>query len=117
MIRMFLKLVAGAALVGILDPATGAQRWWTGAHGATHKCVDGVSNQPKDPTALAINQQATLLANFQQAVSSGRWAANLRAAGKAKWQAMTIAKAANFGSGVAAAEPAYLAAASKWYPF
>src|SRR5262249_27244394 len=117
MIRMILKLVAGAALVGILDPATGAQRWVTGAQGATQKFVDGVQNTAKDPTQLAIANQANLLANFTQAVSSGRWAANLRAAGKPKWQAMTIAKAANFGSGVAAAEPAYLAAATKWYPF
>lgn len=103
--------------VGITDATTAGARWVQRAQAEQQKFVDGVQNTAKDPTALAIQQQANLLANFSQAVTSGRWAAKLRGAGKAKWQAMTLAKAQNYGSGIAAGEGNYVAAMSTWLPF
>ncbi len=101
----------------MVDSATAASNWVQGAQAKQQKFVDGVQSTTKDPTALAIAQEAVLLANFNQAVTQGRWRRGLQKAGKATWQAMTLAKAANYGSGVAAAEPKYQAAMATWLPF
>ena len=109
--------VALAAFVGIVDASTAGASWVAGAQGGTQNWVDGIQNTPKDPTALAILQQASMLSNVTAAVTSGRWAAGLRRAGKAKWQSNSLAKQANYGAGVVAGESAYIAAMSTWLPF
>jgi hypothetical protein len=93
-----------------VDAATAAARWVQSASGAQTRFTDGVQGTSKDPTALAIAQQAKLLAGFQQAVNSGRWASNLRKIGAAGWKAATVAKAANYTTGVSASEQKYAAA-------
>ena len=103
--------------MAIVDASTAAARWLASAAQGQQRFTEGVQNTSKDPTALAIAAQQALLSNFSQAVTSGRWAGNLRKAGKAKWQAMTLAKAANYGAGIAAGEGNYQAAASVWFPF
>lgn len=110
-------LVALGVVYGIVDASTAGAHWVQGAQGSTQKWVDGIQNTAKDPTALAIAQQGSMLANVTQAVTSGRWAAGLRAAGKGKWQSNSLAKQANFGAGVAAGESAYVAKMSTWLPF
>ena len=101
----------------MLDASSAAQRWAQSAGQGQQRFTEGVSNTTKDPTALAIANQQALVSNFTQSVVSGRWAANLRAAGKTKWQAMTLAKAGNYAAGIAAGEGNYQAAAAKWFPF
>jgi len=93
-------------LVGLgvtTDASAVAAKWQSRTSGAQQSYVDGVNNTQKDPTQLAINAQARLLANFQNAVNSGKWANRLRAIGKGGWQASVDAKANNFSTGVNAA--------------
>jgi hypothetical protein len=85
------------------DAAAVASKWQSRTAGAQQAYVDGVNNTQKDPTQLAINNQARLLTNFQNAVNSGKWANRLRAVGKAGWQSAVDAKANNFSTGVNAA--------------
>jgi hypothetical protein len=107
----------GTRFAMIADAQSAGTAWVQGAQAGTTKWIDGIRNTPKDPTALAVAQQASMLANVTAAVTSGRWAAGLRKAGKSKWQSNSDAKQANYGAGVAQGEPAYIAAMSVWLPF
>lgn len=98
------------------DVATATQRWVQSAGPAQTRFTEGVQATTKDPTALAAAQVNKLLANFQQAVSSGRWGRNLAKVGKAGWQAATIAKAANYGTGINASQAKYEQAMGVWMP-
>lgn len=94
----------------IPDAATVADRWVQSAGQAQSRFTDGVQNTQLDPTALAVAQQNKLVSNFQQSVTSGRWARGLQRVGKAGWQSATVAKASNYGTGVNAAKSKYLEA-------
>lgn len=98
------------------DLATVSQNWQTGAGGAQQKFVDGVQSTNKDPVARAIAAQSALLANFTQSVTSGRWQRNLAAVGKAGWQQATVAKAANYATGIQAGLQNYEKAMGVWLP-
>ena len=99
-----------AAMLVTTDANAVASKWVSRASAAQQDYVDGVNNTSKDPTQLAINNQARLLTNFQNAVNSGKWANKLRAVGKAGWQAAVDAKANNFSTGVNAAQAKVAAA-------
>ena len=101
MIRRLLLLMVGLGVT--TDAAAVASKWQSRTSGAQQAYVDGVNATQKDPTQLAINAQARLLTNFQNAVNSGKWANKLRQVGKAGWQAAVDAKANNFSTGVNAA--------------
>jgi hypothetical protein len=107
----------GARFLMIADAQSAGAAWVAGAQAGTQRWVEGIQNTPKDPTALAVAQQGSLLANVTQAITSGRWATNLRRAGKSKWQANALAKQANYGAGVQQGESDYIAAMSIWLPF
>jgi hypothetical protein len=78
---------------------------WTGASGrAGTAWTVGITGTQKDQAALAVAQQATLLANFNQAVSSGRWAAGVQRRGTAYWRSQSLAKQANYTTGYSAGE-------------
>ena len=101
---MIRKLLLFAIGLGVTtDAAAVASKWQSRTSGAQQAYVDGVNNTQKDPTQLAINAQARLLTNFQNAVNSGKWANRLRAVGKGGWQSAVDAKANNFSTGVNAA--------------
>ncbi len=100
-----------------LDPVAAGQAWVSGASAATTKYVTGVQQTTVDPTQRAIAAQNALLANFNAAVTSGRWARNLAAVGKAGWQAITAAKAPNYATGVSASEGKYVAAVTPLFQF
>lgn len=91
-------------------------RWQQGAAAGQQRYVEGVQNTTKDPTQAAIRAQGALLANFQQSVTSGRWARNLAAVGKGGWQAAVVAKAGNYSTGIAAGADNYSAAMQTWLP-
>lgn len=92
------------------------QRWTTGAGGAQQAFIDGVNNTDVDPTQRAIANQAGALSGYADAINSGRWARNLQAVGKSGWQAATVAKAANYGTGISAGTQKYSAAMATWLP-
>lgn len=75
---------------------------------AQQRYTEGVQATSVDPTALAVAQQAKLVANFQAAVNNGRWARALQRVGGAGWKSATIAKASNFGTGFSAGRQKYL---------
>ena len=88
---------------------TTVQNWTQSASTAQPRFVAGVQNTDKDPAQLAIANQNALLANFQNAVNSGLWARRLGNVSKAQWQQTTVAKASNYGTGIAAGEAKYQA--------
>ena len=98
-----------------------ANQWvdnWTSRAGAGQAAFSaGVQNTNVDVVGRAIAQQSVLVANFNQAVTSGKWARKLQERGTAGWKSATIAKASNYGTGIAAAKDKYAAAAAKLQPY
>lgn len=91
----------------IVDAATAAQRWQQGAATGQTRYVEGVRATQVDVVGRAIAQEGVLVANFSQAVSSGKWRRNLGAVGTQGWKAATEAKASNYSTGVNAAKDKY----------
>lgn len=90
---------------------------WTNAAGSAQTAfVLGVEGTSVDPTQLAIANQGAMVSNFTQSVQSGRWQRNLAAVGKAGWQSATVAKAANYSTGIMAGRTAFEQAMSVWLP-
>ena len=86
-------------------------RWQQDALAAVQRYGQGVANSTKDPTALAVAQQARLLTNFQAVVNSGRWAAALQAVGVQGWKNAVAAKGiTNFQTGVQNAQSKFISA-------
>lgn len=82
-----------------------AAKWAQRTSAAAPDYARGVAQTDKDPTALAIAAGPRLLANFQAAFNSGKWANSLRKVGKQGWQQAVAAKGeANFSNGVQAAQ-------------
>lgn len=98
------------------DLSTTVQRWKDGAAQGQQRYVEGVQATQVDVVGRAIAAQGALLSNFQQAVTSGRWANRLSQVGNAGWKAQTIAKAANYGVGIAAGGDDYQKAMQVWLP-
>jgi len=86
-------------------------KWQADALAAVQRYGTGVQNTTKDPTALAVAQQARLLQNFQAVVNSGKWAQALQSVGQAGWKAAVAAKGiTNYQTGVQNAQSKFLAA-------
>lgn len=98
------------------DLATTVQRWRDSTAAGQQRFVEGVQGTQVDVTGLAVQAQGALLANFTQAVSSGRWARRLQEVGTAGWKSKTVAKAANYATGVAAGVDDYQRAMQTWLP-
>ncbi len=92
------------------------QRWQAGAAGAQQSFVDGVQNSTVDVVGRAIAAQPALLAGFQEAVTTGRWAQSLQRVGTSGWKTKTVAKAANYSVGINAGQDAYVQAMTQWLP-
>jgi hypothetical protein len=91
-------------------------RYQAGAAGAQQAFTEGVQNTNVDVVGRAIASQASLLAGFQEAVTSGRWAQALQRVGTAGWKDRTTAKAANYGVGVQAGLDRYQQSMGTWLP-
>lgn len=109
--------VDGERLRFVVSPQQGADRWANSAGAAQQRFSEGVQNTQVDVVARAIAQQQVLVNNFTQAVTSGRWARRLNEVGTTGWKQRTVAKAANYGTGIAAGKDRYAAAAAKLYPY
>lgn len=100
-----------------VDVATAASRWETGAAGATQKWAEAIQGTQADQAGRAIAAKGALLANFTAAVTSGRWERRIQeSGGTANWKAQSQAKAANYGTGVAAGKQKYQTAMQTWLP-
>ena len=91
-------------------------KWAQNSGAAQQAFVDGVNNTSVDPTALAIANEQGYLSGVQQAVQSGYWRRRLQQVGKAGWQQATVAKAGNYGTGIAAGRAKFEAAMGTWLP-
>jgi hypothetical protein len=91
-----------------LKTAQQAQANWTASAGRAQTAfAEGVQSTQKDQAGLAVAAQARLVANFNDAVNSGRWAQGVQRGGTAYWKQQTQAKAANYGVGFSAGATAF----------
>lgn len=94
---------------GIATAQQAADAWETGAQGATTKWATNLQQTTKPIVAAAIAQQGVAKQNYSAALDSGRWAAALNAVGDAGVKAAAGAKSGNYGTGISASKPKYLA--------
>jgi len=107
--------------IGTIAPMATPQQWadsWSaGVGGASQKYTQGIQDTTVDVVGKAIAQQASLLANFSAAVTSGEWARRLAAVGTQGWKSAAIAKAANYVTGAAAGKTRFQNFAQQAQPF
>jgi len=93
-------------------------KWAANAGGAQQAFTQGVEGTTVDVAARAIAQQGVLLQNFSEAVTSGRWARGLtESGGTQNWKTKTVAKAANYGTGINAGKGKFQSAMTKLLPY
>src|SRR5881392_1454036 len=84
--------------------------WQAGTATGQQRYLDGVAGTTVDVVGRAIQSQNALLANFQQAVSSGLWARRLSAVGTQGWKSAVAAKGGtNWTTGIQAGGAKYQA--------
>lgn len=89
----------------MITPAEAAAKWARNASAAAADYVSGAERTEVDPTARAIQNKQRALTGFTEAITSGRWEAALRAAGRQGWlEGIQTKGAANYGTGVQQAE-------------
>ena len=91
-------------------------RYQAGASGAQTAFQEGVEGTTVDVVGRAIANQAALVAGFNDAVNSGRWAQSLQRVGTSGWKSATVAKASNYATGIAAGMESYRTAMQTWLP-
>ena len=90
--------------------------WTNSASTAQANYVKGIQSSTAPIVQAAIASQGAMVSNFNQAVTSGRWAARLNAVGDAGIRAAAVAKAANFANGITQGTTKYQTAMSTWLP-
>ena len=93
--------------------AQAAARWTASAGTAQTAWQEGVQGTSKDQAALAVAAIPRMVQGFNQAASSGRIAAGLQRGGTAYWKSQSLAKAGNYGTGIAAGGNNFTAAITK----
>lgn len=76
-----------------------AQNWQQSAGRAATSWTQGVQSYTGDWAGATTSQQAALVSNWNQAVTSGRWAAGVQKTGTQGWKTATEAKSANYSTG------------------
>lgn len=93
------------------------QKWTTNAGGAQTAYTDGINSTQVDVMGKAIAAAPAAVRNYNDALSSGRWASAINASGgTANWKAMSAKKAANYGVGITAGTDKFSAAMGKLLP-
>lgn len=92
------------------------QAWTNSGATAQANYVSGIQSSTKPIVQAAIASQGAMVANFNQAVQSGRWASKLSAVGDAGIKAAAVAKAANFSNGLTQGQAKYQTAMQTWLP-
>jgi hypothetical protein len=92
-------------------------KWKNNAAGAQTAYTEGVTSTQIDVVGRAIGAAADAVRNYADSVTSGRWAAALNASGgTANWKSRTVAKAANYGTGIQAGADKFATAMGKLLP-
>lgn len=98
------------------DLSQTVERWASSSGTAQARYTEGVQNTQVDVVQRAIAAEGALVTGFTQAVSSGLWRRRLAAVGTQGWKTLTLAKANNYSTGIAAGRPKYEASMSVWLP-
>lgn len=98
------------------DLAQTVQRWRDSASQGQARYQEGVQATQVDVVGRAVAAQPKMLANVQQAITSGRWARRLQEVGTAGWKSKTLAKVGNYATGIAAGADEYQRAMQTWLP-
>lgn len=98
------------------DLASTVDRWASSSAAGQTRYTEGVQNTQVDVVGRAIAAEGSLVQGFTQAVTSGRWRRNLAAVGTGGWKTLTLAKANNYATGIAAGRPKYEQSMSVWLP-
>ncbi len=80
-------------------PQQAAEAWVASAGRAATNWAQGVQSFNGDWAGATTSQQTAMQTNWQQAVSSGRWAAGVNNTGTGGWKSATQAKSANYSVG------------------
>jgi hypothetical protein len=91
----------------------GAANWLASAGRAATEWQSGVEGYTGDWAGATTSQQAAMLTNLTQSVTSGKWARGVQAVGTNGWKSKTVSKAANFGVGFNAGAAAQAASMAK----
>lgn len=94
-----------------------AANWAASAGRASTNYSEGVNNFSGDWAGATTRQQATMVNNWTQAVSSGRWAQGVTNTGTNGWKSATQAKTTNYTTGFQAGAQKQAAAAAKIMSF
>lgn len=92
------------------------QNWAASGPRAQSAWTAGVEAFTGDWAGATTRQQATMLANLNDAVNSGRWAQGVNAVGTNGWKQATVASASNYANGFSKGAANYNAAAAKFMP-
>ena len=93
--------------------AQAAANWVASQGRATQAYSEGVSGYQGDWAGATTAQEAALLSNVTQAITSGAWRQGVSSTGTSGWKAATEAKKGNYGTGFAAGAQKQAAAAQK----
>lgn len=98
--------------------AQSAAKWTRNAQGATQALTDGINNVQVAPGVLAAAKQDKMLQKITEAITSGKWAANVSAVTLADWKNAMLTKGVQrYGAGVSQAQPKFQAFMQKLLPF
>ena len=90
--------------------------WTNSGPTAEQNYVKGIQSSTRPIVSAAVAAQGAMVSNFNQSVTSGRWASNLNAVGDQGIKSAAIAKSANFSNGLSQGAPKFQAAMSTWLP-
>lgn len=90
-----------------------AANWAASAGRAATDWSQGIQNFSGDWAGRTTAQQATMLNNVTQAITSGRWAQGVNRRGTNGWKQATVDKAANYATGFQAGAARQSAAIAK----
>jgi len=106
-----------AGLRFVPTPQAGADAWSQGVSAGATKWADRIASTNKDQAQLAVAAQGALVANFNDAVNSGRWAQGVTRRGTAYWKSQSALKAGNYGGAAQSGKDNYARAAAQLYPY
>ncbi len=98
---------------------TAAEKYAARASGAAQEWQQGAQRTDKDPTALAAAAASKAQANYNAAITSGRWQRSLSEAGKSGWLAginRPEASSAYSGGVSGKGKDKWATAMNRWFP-
>jgi hypothetical protein len=90
-----------------------AANWAASSGRAATNWTEGVQAYSGDWAGATVRQQAVMQTNWQQAVSSGRWASGVQNTGTNGWKTATAASGGNFTNGFTKGAPKQAVAIGK----